>query len=128
MIQRHPRCWFFIKASGASFYITFYVRFFKKNISHVVFGPNFIVWLSLLLEILSNMCIVVADKTVVQKCTVVESVTPKICKLAMAFLSSHFSTEPKGQDKNANISWTKKSFNMKWKAFSSFLKGFHWSK
>ena len=50
------------------------------------------------------MCIVVADKTVVQKCTVVQSVPLKICKLAMAFLSSRFSTEPKGQDKNAKIS------------------------
>ena len=45
---------FFIKGSGTSFSTTFCVWFFKENISH---GPNFIVWLPFLLEILSNMCI-----------------------------------------------------------------------
>ena len=46
------------KDLDASFSTTFFVWFFKKIVSLAIYQwPNFIVWLSLLLEILGNTCI-----------------------------------------------------------------------
>ena len=37
LIQRYAQFWFFRKEFGTSFSTLFYVRFFKKNISHIIF-------------------------------------------------------------------------------------------
>ena len=37
LIQRNTQFWFFRKGSGNSFSTTFFVWFFKKNVSHVMF-------------------------------------------------------------------------------------------
>ena len=44
-------------------------------------------------------------------------------KLTLAFLSSHFSKQPKSQVKNVIISREKKPFNMKQKAYFIVFKG-----
>ena len=65
---------------------------------------NFIVWLLLLLEILSNMCIVIiffAFDEVIN------------LKLALAFLSSRFLHDQKSQDKNLKYERRKRAFKMK---------------
>ena len=57
LIERYAQIWFLRKNN---FFITFCVWFFKKNVSHVMFynWATFIVWLSLLLEILGRaMCV-----------------------------------------------------------------------
>ena len=46
MIQRYAQFWFLNKGFGNSFFTTFCVRFFKKNIPHFDYG--LIVWRSLL--------------------------------------------------------------------------------
>ena len=70
--------------------------------------PNFIVWLSLLLEILGNMCIaIVCD---VWGCDVIN------LKLNLSFKSSRFSTCPKIQDKNFKYLEREKSIKDKIKS------------
>ena len=43
----------------------------------------------------------------------VQSVVIRILKLTLAIASSRFSTKPKGQEKNLNISRAKRAFNIK---------------
>ena len=57
-----------------------------------------------------------------------EVVTSKILKLTLSFLSSHFSTRPKSQDKNLNIFRTKRAFKVKWKAFFIIFKELSFAK
>ena len=79
--------------------------FFKKGISHIIFNwPKFIVWLPLLLEILGNMCVAV---TFCPACDILKF------EISHSFLIKPFSTKLKCQDKNVNISRTKRVFNMK---------------
>ena len=52
LIQRYSQIWFFRKGSGKSFSAIFCIWFFKKT---SVNWPNFVGWLSLLVEILGNM-------------------------------------------------------------------------
>ena len=44
---------------------------------------------------------------------VCQCIMPWILRLALIFLSGHFSRSPKSQDKNFNISRTKRAFNVK---------------
>ena len=76
---------------------------------HSINWPNFIVWLSLLLDTALQLF-------------VVQSVTSQILKLTTAFLSSRFSTQPKSQHKNVNISRTKRVFIMKERTFFIIFK------
>ena len=61
LIQRYAQFSFYEKGSGTSFSTSFCVWCFTENNSHVIlyYWPIFIVWLSLLLEILGNMYIVI---------------------------------------------------------------------
>ena len=44
-------------------------------------------------------------------------------KLTLSFKSSRFSTWPNSQDKNLNVSRTKRAFKVKWEAFFTIFKG-----
>ena len=44
-------------------------------------------------------------------------------KLTLSFLSSYFATWSKNQDKNLNILWAKRAFDLKKKAFFIIFKG-----
>ena len=54
--------WLFIKSLGTRFSTKFPVWFFKKNIFHAIFYlmTNVLFWRPLLLQILGNICIVIA--------------------------------------------------------------------
>ena len=77
--------------------------------------PNFIVWLNLFLETLSNICIVFLC---FPRCNV------KNFETDLIFLMKPFSTQPKSQDKKLNILRTKRTFKVRKKNFSSLLKDF----
>ena len=66
--------------------------------------PNFIVWLSLLLEILGSMCIAINCEP---GCGVIKF------EITLSFKSSRFSKRPKSQDKNLNILRMKRAFDVK---------------
>ena len=78
--------------------------------------PNFILWLPLIREILNNKC---AVNLCWPDCDVINF------QIDLIFLSKLFSTCRKMQDKNSEqkelLRWNKMPF-------SSFLKGYHWSK
>ena len=61
MIQRHAQIWFFSIGCSNSFFTRFWVRFWRKIFLMIysINWRNFIVWLSLLLEILDNVCIAI---------------------------------------------------------------------
>ena len=63
LIERYAQFWFFRKGWEKSFSTTFYVWFFKNNVSHLILysinWQNFIASLPFFLEILSNMCIAI---------------------------------------------------------------------
>ena len=75
--------------------------------------PDFILWLLLLLEIFSNMCTAII-------CFPVYHVINFEIKLIS--LSSRFSTWSKIQDKNLDISRTKRTFKVKKKRFPLLFK------
>ena len=52
-----------------------------------------------------------------------QAMTSKNLKITVSFLSSHFATWPKSQDKNLNILRTKITFEVKLKAFFIIFKG-----
>ena len=83
------------KRSGTSFSTTFYVRYFKEKIFQFFFinWPSFIVWSSLLLDILWNMC------TAINQFLVADVIN---------FELPVFLQDKKNQDKNLNILRTKK--------------------
>ena len=100
MIQRYAQFWFLEKGLGIFLYHILCMIFFLMLCS--INWPNFIVWLSLLLQILGNMCIAI------------------VCFPSC----NRFSTWPKSQDKNLNILRTKKrDFKVKLKAFFIIFKG-----
>ena len=77
--------------------------------------PNFIVWLPLLCEILSNIGIAIACKP---GCDVMNfQVNLNLFNQAV------FHTWPKCRDKNLNILRMERAFKMKWKAFFIIFKG-----
>ena len=76
--------------------------------------PNLISWLSLLLEILINMCIAIVSSPVVTSWTL---------KVNRSCRSSRFSIWQESQDKNLNILRMKRDFKVKWKAFFIIFKG-----
>ena len=109
------------KRSRTSFPATFSAWFLKKNIYFVIFF--YLPWISL------PGCFTSED---------IEQYVYCICFLGMLWrhklwnkpnLSNQgiFSTWPKSRNKNLNILRTKRIFKTK-KAFSSFLKSFHWNK
>ena len=61
LIQKYTQFWFFRKGSATSFSTIFSVWFFKKNVSQLysINWPNFIAWLSLLVDILGKRCIII---------------------------------------------------------------------
>ena len=83
-----------MKKSGASSpsHFVYHSLFFKRNISQVTLSDWFIGVLHLF---------------------VVQCLASSILKLTRAFSSNRLSTQPKRQDKNVNISRTKRAFNMK---------------
>ena len=100
-MQRYAQFYFFIKGSRLAV------------LSNIVNDwPNFIAWLSLLLEILRNMYILI--------------ICFPACDLInfylIAFLSSRFSKLVKSQHKNVNISRTKRAFSMKKGIFHHFYR------
>ena len=76
--------------------------------------PNFIVWLNLFLETLSNICIVFLC---FPRCNV------KNFETDLIFLMKPFSTQPKSQDKKLNILRTKRTFKVRKKNFFVTFKG-----
>ena len=76
---------------------------------------NFIAWLSFLLEILGNMCIVIIC------CPVCEVINVEVNH---SFLIKPFSYITKKSEKIVNISRTKTAFNMKQKEFFIILRVF----
>ena len=82
------------KRSGTSFSTTLYVRHFKEKIFQFFFinWPSFIVWPSLLLDILWNMCIAINQFLVAD---------------VINFELPVFLQDKKNQDKNLNILRTK---------------------
>ena len=81
---------------------------------HFIKWPNLIAWLPLLLEILGNMYIIVIC------CPVCDILSFEINH---SFLIKLFFYITKSQDKNVNISRTKRALNMKWKIFFIVFKG-----
>ena len=76
---------------------------------HSINWPNFIFWLSLLLEILDNMCIAIIFY-------------PGCDVIKLSFLSSRFATWPKSQHKNLNILKTRRALEVKQKALFIIFK------
>ena len=112
----------FIKEYGTSFSTTICLWFFKKNIAHVIFYylKNFIVWLSLLLEILGDMCIAILC------CLVCDAINFEINHSFLIKPFFYITKKPRhknkiSQERKQLLTWNKKHF-------SSPLKGFHWSK
>ena len=81
-----------------------------------IYWPNFVVWLPLLFEMSGNMVIVIVRISV---CDI---------KNFETYLLAVFLTNKRSQEKNINISWTKKAFKMKWKVLFIIFERFHWSK
>ena len=81
--------------------------------------PRLVVWLPLLREILVNMCIVFVNQVA----------TSWILQLILSFWSRRFSCMTKKSWQKLILSWKWKEL-LRWKEkhFSSFLKGFQWSK
>ena len=73
MIQRYTRFWIFRKGSRTGFFTTFCVWFPRINflILYPINWLNFIVWLSLLLEILGNMWIVITCHQIVKQIEII---------------------------------------------------------
>ena len=81
--------------------------------------PNFNVWLLLLLEILSNMCIAIVfflDWDVIN------------FKIKLIFLIKSFFYITEKSRQKLNIFRTKKAFKMKWKLFFIIFKGLSFAK
>ena len=99
------------------FSTTFCIPLFKKNIfrvMHSVNWPNVMVWLTLLLEIWGNMCIVTA-------CCLVCDVTN--FEIILCFLyGAIFPHDQKSKYKNLNILRTKRTLKMKSKGFCTIFK------
>ena len=96
----------------------FCVWFFKRNISHVVFYevPNFIVWLSLVLEILGNRCIVIICCPV---CDVINfEIHHSFLIKPLFYITKKSGTKKLSQKRKELLMWNAKGF-------SSFLKGFY---
>ena len=105
----------FSEESGTSSSTTFCVWFSKKNISHVILYEltKFHCLIAFTSRDLDSMCITIANQTV----------TSSNLKLTLSFLSSHFATWPKSQDKSL-ISLGRKEL-LRWKkAFFIIFKGF----
>ena len=95
-----------------------FVYDFSRKIFHMLHSinsPNSIVWFSLLLEILANMCITIVCEP---GCDVMKF------EINLIFLSSYFATWPKSQDKIINILRMKELLKWNKKYFSSLLNGF----
>ena len=131
MLLNHIRLFFKEKVSETSLpclifciifkekYFSCYILFHSILFYSIFYSiPNFIVWLSLLHEILGNMCIAIVSWL---GCDVINF------KGNLIFLIKPFCpTWPKSHGKNLNISRTKTRWNKQ--HFSSLLKSFQWSK
>ena len=94
-----------------------FVLFFSRKmflIIHSINRLNFIVWLSLLLHILGDVCITVVCYP---GCNVIKF------DINLIFLIKLFCYITKSQDKNLNILRTKRAFDVKQKAFFIIFKG-----
>ena len=94
--------------------LSHFLHNFKRKIflqGYSINLPNFIVWLFLIREILSNMCIVICC----QPGSDVKNFEINLTFLIKPFLTFliKLSTCPKSQDKNLNILRTKRGFKMK---------------
>ena len=76
--------------------------------------PNFIVWLPYFLRYLAIYVFVIVCYPI---CDVMNF------EIYLSFSSSRFPTWPKLQNKNWNISRTKRAFKVKWKVFFMIFKG-----
>ena len=123
MIQRYAQFWIFVKglelASPPHFVYDFSRELFLMLCS--ITWSNFVAWWPLLLEILSNMCIVIICCPV---CDVINF------EIKHSFLIKTFYIHNQKVRTKLEISQELKellTWNLTWKHFSSFLKGFHWS-
>ena len=91
---------------GISFRLIFDITLLKMLLMlYFISRPNFMVWLSLHLEIVSNICVVII-------CSPFCDVVDFEIKENLGFLIKHFPTEPKIQDRKLNISGKKTTFNI----------------
>ena len=121
MIQRYTQFWFFIIDLGLVSPPHFMDDFSRKMflMLYCVNWLNFIVWLTLVIETLGNMCIVIIS---FPGCDVMNF------KFNLGFLIKPFSYRTKNFRTIIYISSERKeSFGWNKRYFSVFLKGFHFS-
>ena len=119
MIQRYTQFWFFLIGLGLVSPPHFMDDFSRKMffMSYCVNWLNFIVWLTLVIETLGNMCIVIIS---FPDCDVINF------KSNLGFLIKPFSYMTKNFRTIIYISSERKeSFGWNKRYFSVFLKGFH---
>ena len=101
--------------SGASFSTTFVYDFSRKMLLklHSINWPNFIVWLTLLLQILGNICITIVCYP---GCDVIKS------EISLIFLIKSFCCMTKKSRQKLKY-LEERVFDVKWKAFFIIFKG-----
>ena len=107
---------FFWKGSETNFYTTWFAHEFSRKIFlilHAINWPNFIVWLSLLLKILGNICIEIVCYLA---CDVIKY------QISLIFLTKPFRYMTKNSRQNLKYLENEKSFWAEMKIVFHFFK------